>query len=40
MTTSTGILQTKGVPYEFQDAYQLIKDFFAEVDKVIQEAGS
>jgi len=28
----------KGVPYEFQDAYQLMKDFFAEVDKTIQEA--
>ena len=32
MTTSTGILQTKGVPYEFQDAYHLMKDFFTEVE--------
>ena len=28
----------KGVPYEFQDAYQLMKDCFTEVDKIIQEA--
>jgi len=27
----------KGVPYEFQDAYQLMKDVFAEVDKIMQE---
>jgi len=28
----------KGVPYEFQDAHQLLVDFFAEVDRVLQEA--
>ena len=27
----------KGVPYEFQDAYQLISDFFGDVDKAIKE---
>ena len=27
----------KGVPYEFQDAYQLISDFFSDVDRVIKE---
>lgn len=27
----------KGVPYEFQDAHQLLIDFFAEVDRVLQE---
>ena len=27
----------KGVPYEFQDAYQLLKDFFPDVDRVLQE---
>ena len=27
----------KGVPYEFQDAQQLLADFFAEVDRVLQE---
>jgi hypothetical protein len=27
----------KGVPYAFQDAYQLLSDFFAEVDQVLQE---
>ena len=27
----------KGVPYEFKDASQLLSDFFAEVDKVIEE---
>jgi len=26
-----------GVPYEFQDAYQLLTDFFAEVDRVLRE---
>lgn len=28
----------KGVAYEFQDAQQLLVDFFAEVDRVLQEA--
>lgn len=28
----------KGVPYEFQDAHQLLVDFFNEVDRVLQEA--
>jgi hypothetical protein len=27
----------KGVPYEFQDAQQLINDFFADVDRVLLE---
>lgn len=27
----------KGVPYEFQDAHQLLRDFFADVDHVLQE---
>ncbi|MDD5295553.1 MAG: DUF6516 family protein [Rhodocyclaceae bacterium] len=27
----------QGVPYEFQDAHQLLADFFAEVDRVLQE---
>lgn len=27
----------KGVPYEFQDAHQLLTDFFEEVDRVLQE---
>ena len=27
----------EGVPYEFQDAQQLLLDFFAEVDRVLQE---
>jgi hypothetical protein len=27
----------KGVPYEFQDAQQLLVDFFAEVDRVLQQ---
>lgn len=26
-----------GVPYHFEDAYQLMSDFFAEVDRVLQE---
>jgi hypothetical protein len=27
----------QGVPYEFQNAHQLLADFFAEVDRVLQE---
>lgn len=27
----------KGVPYEFKDAHQLLVDFFAEVDRVLEE---
>lgn len=27
----------KGVPYEFKDAYQLLTDFFADVDRVLRE---
>lgn len=27
----------RGVPYEFIDAYQLLRDFFAEVDQVLKE---
>ncbi len=26
----------KGMPYEFKDAHQLLVDFFAEVDRVLQ----
>jgi hypothetical protein len=26
----------KGVPYEFRDAYQLLKDFFEEADRVLE----
>jgi hypothetical protein len=26
----------KGVPYEFKDAYQLLSDFFADVDRVLK----
>ena len=29
----------KGVPYEFKDAYQLLSDFFADVDRVLKETG-
>ena len=29
-------VRDKGVPYEFVDAYQLLKDFFAEVDRVLE----
>ena len=28
----------QGCPYEFKDAYQLLADFFAEVDRVLEEA--
>lgn len=27
----------KGVPYEFKDAYQLLRDFFADVDRILKE---
>lgn len=27
----------KGVPYEFQDAHQLLTDFFSDVDRVLRE---
>jgi hypothetical protein len=27
----------QGIPYEFKDAQQLINDFFADVDRVLQE---
>jgi len=27
----------QGVPYEFGDAYQLLHDFFADVDRVLKE---
>jgi Family of unknown function (DUF6516) len=30
----------KGIPYTFRDAYQLLSDFFAEVDSVLKEAKS
>lgn len=27
----------KGVPYEFEDAHQLLSDFFADVDRILRE---
>lgn len=30
-------ISDQGVPYEFKDAQQLINDFFADVDRVLQE---
>ncbi|RMD59119.1 hypothetical protein D6833_11970 [Candidatus Parcubacteria bacterium] len=27
----------KGIPYEFKDADQLLKDFFEDVDRLLQE---
>jgi len=30
-------ISDKGVPYEFQNAAQLLADFFAEVDRVLKE---
>lgn len=30
-------ISDQGVPYEFQNAYQLLIDFFAEVDRVLEE---
>ena len=30
-------IKDKGVPFEFVDAYQLLEDFFNEVDKVLKE---
>lgn len=30
-------IKDKGAPYEFVSAYQLLEDFFAEVDKVLKE---
>jgi len=29
----------QGVPYEFRDAHQLLTDFFADVDRVLEEIG-
>lgn len=29
----------KGVPYEFKDAYQLLADFFNEVDRLLKDIG-
>lgn len=29
----------EGIPYEFVDAYQLIKDFWSEVDKTLKMLG-
>jgi hypothetical protein len=31
-------ISDKGVPYEFKDAYQLLSDFFTDVDRVLKEA--
>ena len=30
-------ISDKGVPYEFKDAYQLLHDFFADVDRILKE---
>lgn len=30
-------ISDKGVPYEFQDTFQLLSDFFQEVDRVLKE---
>lgn len=30
-------ISDQGVPYAFQNAYQLLVDFFAEVDQVLEE---
>jgi Family of unknown function (DUF6516) len=30
-------ISDKGVPYEFRDAFQLLNDFFQEVDRVLKE---
>ena len=30
-------LSDQGVPYEFKDAQQLLTDFFADVDRILQE---
>ena len=30
----------KGVPYEFKDAFQLLSDFFTEVDSVLKKVRS
>lgn len=32
-------ISDKGVPYEFKDAYQLLRDFFADVDQVLKETA-
>jgi Family of unknown function (DUF6516) len=29
----------EGIPYEFVDAYQLLEDFWAEVDKMLKKLG-
>jgi len=29
-------ISDKGVPYEFKDEYQLLQDFFADVDRIVQ----
>jgi len=30
-------MSDRGVAYEFKDAYSLLKDFFADVDRVLKE---
>lgn len=37
MTTNIGTLVIKESPYEFQNAVQLLTDFFSEVDRVLSE---
>jgi hypothetical protein len=32
-------ISDRGVPYEFRDAQQLLEDFFADVDRLLAEAG-
>jgi len=35
--TITSHISDQGVHYEFKDAYQLLQDFFADVDRVLKE---
>lgn len=30
-------ISDKGVPYKFKDAYQLLRNFFADVDRILKE---
>lgn len=35
--TTISHISDQGTPYEFKDAYQLLQDFFADVDRVLKE---
>lgn len=37
MTHKHHHISDKGAPYEFKDAYQLLQDFFADVDRILKE---